>query len=162
MYLQGFKSVFQVVSKEAGEALAENYKIQFLESSAKSRHNVNEIFSMLSKEILEYRKTVSNMSGNNINSTVEPTDLNINLQEKRTGDALKKKDKSCANKCCNNQYISIRWKMSVVLLTLSSLFACMIHIDCKFGLQIQCLLYFITIQIIIQRNLSFTKYGHSV
>lgn len=72
-----------------------------MESSAKSRHNIDEIFTTLCKEIIEYRKTVSNISGNNFNTTVEPTELNIiNLQEKK--EAIKKQDKSCKDQCCGN------------------------------------------------------------
>ena len=93
--------VLKVVTKEAGESLAHNYKLKFLESSAKSKYNIDEIFTELSKEILEYRKTI-NANGNNANTTVEPTDLNIHLKEKEEEVKKKNKDKSCLNKCCES------------------------------------------------------------
>ena len=71
-----------------------------MEASAKARHNVQEIFMTLSKDILDYRKAVNNISGSNTNTTAEPVDVNINLQEKR--DNPNRKDKARANNknCC--------------------------------------------------------------
>ena len=88
----------QVVNKEEGEALAKNYQIQFVEASAKNRHNINDLFMDLSKEIIEYRKTATNNSGINANTTSEPTDPNITLRERY--DSTKRKEKAKSNKCC--------------------------------------------------------------
>lgn len=92
----------RVITKEAGEELASNFKIKFVEASAKSTHNVDEVFMSLSKEILEHRKTASNMSGN-FTTTVEPTELNIiNLQEKPPASRVAKKNKGCLDPCCGS------------------------------------------------------------
>lgn len=92
----------RVITKESGEELASKFKIKFVEASAKSTHNVDEVFMSLSKEILEHRKAAANMSGN-FTTTVEPTELNIiNLQEKPPAAAAKKNNKGCLDPCCGS------------------------------------------------------------
>jgi len=86
---------FQAVTKEEGDKLADSYGLKFMEASAKSRHNVNDLFASLSVDILEYRKNAGNSSGGNATTAIEPTDLNVHLDSR---EAAKKKVKS--KSCC--------------------------------------------------------------
>ena len=81
--------------------MANSHKVKFIEASAKSRHNVNDVFVQLSKEILEFRKTLGNLSGGNFNTTIEPTEVQIgSVPEKKLTSG--KKHQSCLNGCCGN------------------------------------------------------------
>ena len=66
------------VSEEQGKTLAQEYGMQFFETSAKSNQNVNETFTFLTKEILKGNTGTTSGSGKTITK-----------QEK------KKKDKCC-------------------------------------------------------------------
>lgn len=44
------------VTVEQGEALAKKFGVPFFETSAKTRHNINEIFLNLTKQILKSTK----------------------------------------------------------------------------------------------------------
>ena len=66
------------VSEEQGKTLAQEYGMQFFETSAKSNQNVNETFTFLTKEILK---------GNSGSSTAP-------------GKAITKQEKKKKEKCC--------------------------------------------------------------
>lgn len=87
----------RAVSKEEGDNLAESYGLKFMEASAKSRHNVNDLFASLSVDILEYRQNTGNSSGANATTAIEPTELNVHLDARR--EAAKKKAAK-GQKCC--------------------------------------------------------------
>jgi len=87
----------RAVTKEEGDKLADSYGIKFMEASAKSRHNVNELFALLSVDILEYRQNSGNSSGGNATTAIEPTELNVHLDARR--EAAKKKAAK-GSKCC--------------------------------------------------------------
>ena len=97
-----FINFFQVVSQEAAEKLAATYNVPYMETSAKTRHNISSVFVSLSKQILEDKKTATNQSDNTSlrNTTVEPTDINISIQLSKEVSKKKKQDPACMVKCC--------------------------------------------------------------
>jgi Ras-related protein Rab-8A len=53
----------RVVSEEDGRKLAEDYKMNFFETSAKTNQNVSEVFTFLTKEILKNNEKSGTPSG---------------------------------------------------------------------------------------------------
>ena len=54
----------RVVSEEDGRKLAEDYKMNFFETSAKTNQNVNEVFNFLTEEILKNNEGKTQGGGN--------------------------------------------------------------------------------------------------
>jgi small GTP-binding protein len=54
----------RVVSEEDGRQLAEDYKMNFFETSAKTNQNVNEVFNFLTEEILKNNEGKTQGGGN--------------------------------------------------------------------------------------------------
>ena len=70
------------ISYEEGAKLANEFKMQFFETSAKSKYNVSETFTYLTKEILN-------------NSDTKPTSEVSNININRNGNDGKKDKKKC-------------------------------------------------------------------
>jgi len=70
------------ISFEQGSALAKEYNMKFFETSAKTNYNVNEVFTFLTREIL---------NDNEAKSSTGP----IKLEAKKDGDGSKKQKKEC-------------------------------------------------------------------
>ncbi len=70
------------ISFEQGAALAKEYNMKFFETSAKTNYNVNEVFTFLTREILN-------------DSEAKGAAAPIKLEAKKDGDAKKQKKECC-------------------------------------------------------------------
>ncbi len=77
--------LFQVVSYEEGEALAKEFKIFFMETSAFNDINVDEVFMRITKDVHSRLESSGTSITDNVNGRKAPLKPNKQIQAKNLG-----------------------------------------------------------------------------
>mmetsp|Transcript_26989 Transcript_26989/g.20194 ORF Transcript_26989/g.20194 Transcript_26989/m.20194 type:complete len:103 (+) Transcript_26989:613-921(+) len=91
----------RMVSSEEGKAVADFYKINFIETSALTGENVNSVFETITREILS-KKVINPQAGGPERHIDNSSTLNVNGADGKARVTLDKKGKQGGkkHKCC--------------------------------------------------------------
>ncbi|CAF1161775.1 unnamed protein product [Rotaria sp. Silwood1] len=88
----------RVISREAGQALARKWKCNFLETSAKDRANVTEVFYDLVRQI--NRKSQVPRSNKSIPKSIDPSDARVEFHREQSTSKSTAQTEDKDSSCC--------------------------------------------------------------